>query len=385
MPGLLLPSLRIALAVAGPSGAAEALGPALVTAIEEASAAVVEVLEPGAVAACQGGFACLARAARPDYVRGELHDGGGTLLPYAAHQEAQRERGTEVVRLLIVVSVLESGGQRSAVTAVLDPDRALAVWHDAPRSTEDWESAVESRIDAELSYSEARPRPIGAALERAAYAAHLLEVLRPLLAAQKAWGPAAELVLATEIEGYRLYLDDEDLGLLAAGQRRLRPFPSGAHRVALRHPARASWEEEIALLPGQQRRVEIATPLREALEWPHRTAIIGGSALSLVGIGIGAAAIGLASAASPQAVCLGGVASLNSCPPPRRIDFGFQPSAPELPASGVPMAAVALGLIGLGASSAIGAWFQDPEELPWLPLGAGLLLGALGVIVGSTY
>lgn len=70
---------------------------------------------------------------RPDYVRGELHDGGGTLLPYAAHQEAQRQRGNEVVRLLIVVSILDSGGQRSAVTAVLDPrDRALAIWHDAP-------------------------------------------------------------------------------------------------------------------------------------------------------------------------------------------------------------------------------------------------------------
>lgn len=84
------------------------------------------------------------------------------------------------------------------------------------------------------------------------------------------------------------------------GQRRLRPFPSGAHRVVLRQPARAPWEEEIVLMPGQQRRVEIVTPLREAMEWPHTTAIIGGSALSLVGMGIGAAAIGLASAANPR-------------------------------------------------------------------------------------
>lgn len=385
MPGLLLHSLRIALAVAGPSGATEPLAQALAQAIEQASAATVEVLDAPAVAACQGSFACLARAARPDYVRGELHDGSGTLLPYAAHREAQRERGVDVVGLLVVVSLLEAGGRRAAVTAVLDPDRALAAWHDAPRGAPDWESAVEARIDAELSYSEARPRPIGAAFERDDYSAHLLEVLRPLLEARGAWGPAAELLLSTEIDGYRIYLDGAALGPLPLGELRLRPFPSGPHRVELRHPARQPWEAEIALAPGQRRSVEVLTPVQEAIRWPHQAAILGGGALSLVGIGLGAAAIGLASASSPRALCLGSGASLSGCPPARRVDFGFQPGAPELPASGVPMAAVSLGLLGLGASSAIGAWLQDPEELPWLPLGVGLILGGLGVALGSTY
>lgn len=385
MPGLLLPSLRIALALAGPPGATEPLGQALAQAIEQVSAANVEVLEAGAVAACQGSFACLARAARPDYVRGELHDGSGTLLPYAAHREAQRERGAVVVELLVVVSLLDSGGRRSAVTAVLDPDRALAVWHDAPRGAPDWESAVEARIDAELSYSEARPRPIGAAFERDDYLAHLLEVLRPLLEARGAFGPAAELVLSTEVDGYQLFLDGVALGPLPRGSLRLRPFPSGAHRVELRHPARTPWEAEISLSSGQRRGVEVLTPVVEAVRWPHQAAIIGGGALSLVGAGLGVAAIGLASSARPRALCLGAGAALSDCPPARRVDFGFQPGAPELPASGVPMAAVALGLLGLGAGSAIGALLEDPDELPWWPLGAGLLLGALGVVVGSTY
>ncbi|MFO0727840.1 MAG: hypothetical protein U1E65_28940 [Myxococcota bacterium] len=377
------PPLRLSLAIHGPLPLATALAEEIDHALDARFGVEVTRLEPPVVAACQGGFACLARAARPDYQRGQLHDDSGTFLPYAVHQE--EVRGRDVSRLVIVVSVLEAGGRPQALWAVFDPDRALAAWHDASRAKEDWEAEIEAKIDAELVEGDRTPSPIASPEDRARFLGALLTALGAPLTRLGAPGPLAELSLTADVPGYQVSVDGASLGQMREQRLRIRPIPSGRHRIVATHAEREAWEAEVEVRDGVVQGLEIHGLAKTTRTWPHQAAIWGGGALGVTGLALGIGAIALASSAKPTQLCLVFSADGPGCGPARRLDFGFDPAAPDRTASGVPMAAVSLGLIGLGAGAAIGALFQDADEIPWLPILVGTAAGALGAVIGSTY
>jgi len=369
--------MPLALAVVGPVNPAitATLTANLAHAIEAQSAVHVDRLDPRLVGACQGSFACFARIGRPDYDREAL-----AHRPYALHAQEMKETHRPVARLLVVLSFLSEGGRMSGAMVVVDTDKALGAWHDARRTDEDWESAVDARIDAEALFSDARPVPL---TDPKAFVARALDVLRAPLVELGAWGTPAEIELTTESGGYTLEIDGRAADSLGAGKHRLGPLSAGKHRIALLHPGHPRWERDVELGPGATVQLTVTHPTPESVTVARGAAIYGGAALALGGAAVGVTALALAGASTPDQICLGTANSLDRCPGAARVGFSFSPSSPS--EAGVRMGAVALGLLGWGATSAIGALLSEEDEVPWIAIVGGIAMGAAGVVVGSVY
>ena len=374
------PLLPIALAVVGPGSAdAEALAQQLTQALEAQACTTVTRLAGPQVTACRGSFACFVQLARPDYDRQKI--GHRTYTQYLDEVRDARE---PVARVLIVLSTLPSGDRTQVALAILDTDAALTIAHDAPR-TPDAQAQVDAALDAQALALDRTPSVVAGAPDRDAFVARTLAAVEPTLTALDAWGPPATLVLTADVEGYVLRADTRVLGELTRGSNVRRDLGPGRHRLELLSAGRVRWSQDIVL----ERGVTLAVAVDHAALTPgtspvHTATLYGGLVLAAGGAAIGVAALALASAATPQQVCVGPPELLDRCPPPVRVGFGFDPAAPA-DGGGPPLAAFALGLLGAGATASIGAGLSDEAEIPWLALTASLVAGVAGVVVGATY
>lgn len=374
------PLLPIALAVVGPSSPdAEALAQQLTQALEAQACTTVTRLAGPQVMACRGSFACFVQLARPDYDRQKI--GHRAYAQYLAEVRDARE---PVARVLIVLSTLPSGDRTQVALAILDTDAALAIAHDAPR-TPDALAQVDAALDAQALALDRTPSVVAGAPDRDAFVARTLAAVEPTLTVLGAWGPPATLILSTHAAGEVLRADGRVLGALARGANVRRDLGPGRHRLELLSEGRARWSREVVLERGATLAVDIEpAALAMGTSPVHTATLYGGLALAAGGAAIGVAAVALASAATPERVCVGPPDLLDLCPPPVRVGFGFDPAAPA-DGGGPPLAAFALGLLGAGATASIGAWLSDEAEIPWLALTAGLVAGVAGAVVGATY
>lgn len=231
----------------------------------------------------------------------------------------------------------------------------------------------------------AEPRPVAGPDELAAlFDEALLGPLSAPLGAAQALRPTGSLTLKGGEAGAVVRIDGSMVGVSGDGELLVDRVPLGPHEVELDYPGAGVWSSSFELSPDRPR-VELRAERPAPELGPASTRawfVAGGGVLAA-----GGAALLVAAAVTTESVstaCFEGAA--NCRPGSSFAGFGYDPSATDPRAvdpSGPGMAAVGLALATAGTGLAVGALFEDGEDVPWWSVGLSALAGgaAFGVAV----
>jgi hypothetical protein len=224
------------------------------------------------------------------------------------------------------------------------------------------------------------------------------EMLRgPLAAALDRSGdraPLGRILLRAPEAGVPILLDAETIGATAPGATELRDVRPGSRKLAIAPPGLPPLAQDVLVREGRTATVSFSLELG-AGDPPSTTLRYG-----LVFSGVVAAVLGgvfvvnaAERAGDVRQGCLARTGDPAECEDLGAITFGHDSAAlPALDAdranpSGVPMAALGLGLIVHGAISAAGGLYVDEQGDLWMPLVLGLAAGAAtfgaGALLGA--
>ena len=361
-------------AFTSPTGASGRLGLSEVirgldAAFEEATNLRVEPMDGAVVDQCNRKLTCVARKARPDFMRERLRRPDGSYAPYRAHTIRLRDQELMVPRLLLVVGVVTSPGRGDRILLQLvSTDLALQTFHETERGP-DWKERVETKLFERAIVATARSAPLASKAELASF---LDEALAgPLKRALERHGyhrPFGAIALRSSVEGASVRLDDRLLGPVER-QTRIVDVRSGRRRLAIQAHRHRPWSTEVEVRPGETALVEarlvraetrLSKALRQSTFWT------------------GVAALGASGAVFAWAASRAGGAEL--------VCFeGPDCRSGERLVGSPPLAAVGAGLAGTGLGWSVGALTLDRRRsVPWPSwlLGAALGAGAYGLVAG---
>jgi hypothetical protein len=269
-------------------------------------------------------------------------------------------------RMLFVVALNadESGIDHLSVM-MIDTDEALASEGRIAHTGEGWETRVENAIfegvvvgppgSAERADPESLDRYFGQLVQGP---------FSPKLEAAGAWEPYGAIAIDGASEGAAIELDGRRVGVAPAARTELRGVKPGSRSVAVLGGEAGA---RIVLPPVEVRTQAVATVRVPAGVSPH-SEVSARDGLLFGGLGV-AAAGGVITLVSALAR---GDRALEAC-------FGACGSAPRRSFTTVgPLLAAPLGysLIATGTAWSLGAWLDDDDYPLWLPLAAGVVLGA---------
>lgn len=330
------------------------------------------------IADCHGKLGCWVRAVRPDYDRLQ------TELP----------TDTSYPRFLIALSILAKPGAPERLSAVLlETDAVLAFDHAFPRSGAGWEEKLENRV---FELAEQSP-PVTADLSDAARVRAYFERLfesewRGAFEKSGHWEPHGAVLITCSIAGRTIELDGAAVGVTRKGTTRLTGVAPGKRRITVAgRSGRAPFEATVEVTPGASAAI---TAEVEAEERPAGAGAIVRGATFWSGVGLAAIGVGLstyAAVATPSkiAVCLDAPGGGSGLCPPEREFLSFCELSSDDPAAcggskGVLVAPLGFSFIGAGGAWALGsALFGGEDDVPWIPLAAGLVLGAVAYGVSA--
>ena len=339
-----------------------------------------DVVDPSLLKECKGRLTCLALKVRRDYQRSALALGSNRYLPFREHVRRLRKAGVDYARFLLVVSNITAPGQADRISAVMvDTDIALQLYHDASRTRPDWASEVEVRINNGAVVAEPVRRQVQTTAETEAYLTDLFEKhFRRALEETRHWQPYGDLVLECPSPGLAVEVDGTPLGTTQAGTTHVVGLRPGAHTIALNHPDYAPAKAVVTVQRQQTARISLD---------PERTAgSKDGLRLALIWTGAAVAAAGagvLTYGVTTQDADLTVTCIENTCPSSNRfITFDYDPAqADEMPLginpSGIMIAPLGYSLIGTGAAWSLGALLTGEDDIPWIALVAGAVVGGL--------
>lgn len=185
-------------------------------------------------------------------------------------------------------------------------------------------------------------------------------------------------------------LDGQVLGPVVPAGVRIVDVKPGRHEVSIRAPGYSAVVAQVDVARGAQTEIPPFTLVNlaqaEVASAVRTGTIIGGAAVAAAGAGLLIWAQSSAGAIGCTPTEYDGVVS--ECP-----SGGYAGSEPldtrlrqydgqPLP-TGAPLVPLGVGLLGAGASWALGAWLSDEGEWPWLPVVIGAVVGgaAAGVAV----
>ncbi len=338
----------------------------------------LDAIDPREVVAfCEGRLGCMVRRIRKDYERGRLLEADGTPMPYDKHLESLGKQ--PYPRFLVVMSVVASKSRPDRLSAVLvDTDEALAIWHEADHKRSGWEQDVEGRINSSAVVA----RPSWADVPDANAAKRHLDKLfrvsfRSVFEREGHWEPYGAIQITSNIDGLSIQLDGRLVGSTRAGRTRLLGVTAGGRTIVLEHPDYDPFKQIVSVEVGGRHKIDATVQ--------SRSASAGRLGVALAGVGVfavGAVFVGVAVAQEQDArevVCVRS-SDLDPAVCGSGNEFttltGADGDDPN--GSGVMTAPLGYSLMGMGASWSLGSWLSPADiEIPWLALGAGVVVGAL--------
>lgn len=321
-------------------------------------------------------LSCWVRAVRPD--------ASGTKTPGADSDED--------LRFLVVLSSAPTGDGRLRLSPMLiDTDRALEALQRLGSGGAGAAEAAEDAVfaGAERAASETIDPEDEAALD-GYFRTLVTRALRSSLERTGHWSPQARLSLRAGVGGLGIRVDGRLVGTTGAGETLLTGLRAGRREVELVGPRGATSRALVDLRPGEGSALLLEAPVPATARVARSAALWGGLAVGVVGASL--TAVGLAQQGQIDARCLVRASEPDaSCASLGFVSTGLEPgAAPTADPARVDPGAVALaplgfGLIGLGATTALGTWlFTDADEPPWWPLVAGLVVGGASFAVGAS-
>ncbi len=292
---------------------------------EETGFALRPIEMDAALARCQGQLGCLARGVR----------------------------STEPARWLAIISVKTTNGTDRASAVLLDVDAATSFEPLRERSEEAFENevftkAVRARVDAmDLDVL---------ALFR--------DQFRPALGEQ--WARPGELELEAQVDDAQVEIDGKIVGTTRAPSVLITGLAEGERRIAVLHPEYRRFDAAIAIHHGERARLTVTLDrsVDPSIAVARRATFWSGVGAGAVGVGLLAAAFGVAATSDDADLCASGPEAESECDP-----------------AFVATSSILLGPLGysfliLGASWSIGVLLGDDDSFPWIELAAGIVLGA---------
>jgi hypothetical protein len=337
----------------------------------------LEPIDAARVTECRGRLSCIVQAARPEYDRSVYALPNGTLAPYSEHQQFVRDRGLRVPTLLLILTGIESDGTDSLTGILVDTERALQFRH--ARDAMDREAERQLRETAVVGggfrASVGGPDELQPVLDR------LVERhLRPVLEATGHWRPYGMLRVESPVVGAGIEVDGRLVGTTEPGATRLERVRPGRRRVRVEHPEFRPFDTVVEVARQQTTTVQVELqPLPSGASRGIRNGLMwSGVLMAAAGTGITIAGIVDASDA-PTVAC-------PDCSGFRFRTFGATPPEdPVMAAEESGPLAVPLGysLMLTGASWSIGSLLTPKEQVPWIPLVAGLAGGAAAYAISA--
>lgn len=333
---------------------------------------------------CRGRLACLSDQAREDYRRSALLDDAGRPLRFETHLRRLRNGKVPYTKYLLLVSNVTIREQPDQISVVLiDTDIALGIAHDASRSAEDWQDAVEARISATALVMGPVKGELRGPDDAQVFWGRLFETnLQPVLAKHGHWSPYGRIDLNCAHNDAIIFLDEQALGATQAGTTRIDKVNPGSHTIRVELAGHQSWTTDVQVRRGQTQAQQVHLPaiLSESASYARDTTLWTGAAL--VALGAGLTIYGVQKANSgvqtacfdvPGAPCSSGT---------RFITFGYNPDAirtdsgPVNP-GGLMIVPLGYSLAGTGATLTAGSLLSDEADLPWATWAAGLAVGVV--------
>jgi hypothetical protein len=321
-------------------------------------------------------LSCWVRAVRPE--------ASGT-------PEAPSPDSDEDLRFLVVLASAPTADGRLRLSPMLiDTDRALEAIR-ALRPGAGGREAAEDAVfaGAERAASETIDPKDEAALD-GYFRALVTRSLRSSLERTGHWSPQASLSLRTGAAGLGVRVDGRLVGTSGTGETLLTGLRAGRRELELVGPRGATSRVLVDLRPGEVHAVLLEPPRATATGAARPAALWGGLAVGVIGASL--TAVGLAQQGRIDARCLVRASEPDAgCPSLGYVSTRLEPdAAPTADPSRVDPGSFALaplgfGLLGLGATTAVGTWlFTEAEEPPWWPLVAGLVVGGAAFAVGAS-
>lgn len=331
--------------------------------VEEDTNLAVRVVDSNAAAGCAGELSCI-------------------VLELGGEREASAG-----ARWIVVLSRLgrEGDTDRLSVTLV-DLRAALREWEAAPRDEADWRAAVEAAVNeravaVSTPFTEVRDR---AEAERWLDGL-VAERLRPVFEAAGAWRPWGGIELRGAGAGFVVEVDGVTIGTTGADPTRLVLVPPGRRAVVLTHPEHAPVRAEVVVEAGRLVPLVVEPELLAGATHALRD-VTTWSGVGLAAAGAVTLAVALVRADGDVVTyCLGAGdgAVVAGCDPSSQFQrAGYDPGATPgfsgaLNPPGVRLAPLGYSLVLTGVIWSLGAvLLGDTREAPWIPLVAGVILGA---------
>lgn len=337
---------------------------------------------------CAGRLGCLAELVRADYQRESLRRESGAYAPYAEHLRVLKEKKVVYAQYLLIVSkVADEDVDRVSLT-LLDTDAALEVLHAADRRKDNWRQVAEAKIAqvapvAKESSVEAKSEDEA----RRFIEERFRSDLRRRFEDDGHWEPYGTVELESPLAGVAIKLDGTTVGTTRAGQTRLRNVTQGAHQLGFEHPEFRPDERTIEVKRREvyAHKVDLI-PLASTSGTVRSVTLWTGAGIAAAGLGVLAWALAVR---DPDVVTYCPVVTGSTeCGGSRFITTGYSPDAAptfdeDVNPPGLMIAPLGLGLVGMGATWALGTLlFGAEEDLPWPQIVAGVLVG--GAVYGAS-
>jgi len=340
----------------------------------------LETVDESVTKGCRGRLLCVVMRIRTDYDREALREPSGRFRPYYDHLAELRGRNVVYPKLLLFITNITRDGEPDRLSAqLIDTDIALEAYHSALREGEDWEANVEALAN-EKAVSTPRTEVESSAGAAAFVKALFSEHLRASFVEHKVWEPFGRLDLTAAIPGLELRLDGTSIGVTQPGNvTHVTGVLPGKHELRIDGPDIRPFVATIEVVKGQTLALDTALDVR-----PTQTtrvaqtmtfvagaaAIVGGGVVTVLAIATPSGDAGGVCYRGVQASCETGQELLRSSYDSGRFN--------DQNGGGVLLAPLGYSLVAGGATWMLGTWlYTDGDDVPWIPLVAGVAVGAL--------
>lgn len=315
---------------------------------------------------CSGGtdLGCWVRSVRPSDVR----------LRAGRIAGADLTDPTEHVPYLMIVTV-HPGGRLAAL--LIDLDRAVRAYDHVSTSDEAWQERVESLMYQDAVYSDFAEIDPGAPDDVRAFFERFFDTkVRGLFESAQDWRENGSIAIETPQAGLTIDIDDTSAGVTVAGRTEVNGIFVGPHRIRLTDPKGLVEHAPVSITVERGRIARLVPTLStgpSAVPTVRTVTLWTGIATTAAGAGLLIHAFTAPQDGHDVLTCPGG-----DCPDADRRFSTFDGSS-----NGVPIAPIALGLLGAGAGWSLGTLIGEDHQLPWAAWLIGTVTG--GAALGLTW
>lgn len=316
---------------------------------------------------CQGELHCFVLRSRSDY---------GEKKPESDAPEKGKDKVPHL--LFLISSIAQDGEEPDRVSALLiDADLALELYNSANRDKEFWKEDLEARIGSEAVLGRAREAKVATPDDARTFLDRAIsQDFRSAFDRFGNWEPFGKIELSMSQAGLEIVIDGATVGTTKSGVTMIEQVPQGTRRLRLQSPEYETYETQLVIQQGGVERLSPKVSRASGMGSVGRTAtIIGGAVVAALGTAVTIWAVA-AQDTGVQIICLN--RQEGECGSSRFLRTGFDDSVSngDPNAGGFLHAPLGYSLVATGATMSLGTlFFTDEDEIPWIPLIAGVAVG----------